>query len=134
MNELLGTNLFAGATYVLIATSALVCLVAFFGCLGAGKEVKCMLLTVSTQMPFFQLLISYYNLFILHPNTISVLHHNFPDLCDDADRRHTWLCVPRESGPNDAPGNAFVAQVVRQPTINHPSLGSDSDASQVLRR
>lgn len=47
MNELLGTNLFAGATYVLIATSALVCLVAFFGCLGAGKEVKCMLLTVS---------------------------------------------------------------------------------------
>lgn len=46
VNELLGTNLFAGATYVLIATSALVCLVSFFGCLGAAKEVKCMLLTV----------------------------------------------------------------------------------------
>lgn len=47
MNELLGTNLYSGATYVLIATSALVCLVSLFGCLGAAKEVKCMLLTVS---------------------------------------------------------------------------------------
>lgn len=46
VNELLGTNLFAGATYVLIATSAIVCLVSFFGCIGAAKEVKCMLLTV----------------------------------------------------------------------------------------
>lgn len=46
MNELLGTNLFAGATYVLIITSALVCMVSFFGCIGAAKEVKCMLLTV----------------------------------------------------------------------------------------
>lgn len=46
MNELLGTNLFAGATYVLIVTSALVCMVSFFGCIGAAKEVKCMLLTV----------------------------------------------------------------------------------------
>ncbi|KAJ6648067.1 Tetraspanin-11 [Pseudolycoriella hygida] len=45
MNELLGTNLFAGATYVLIVTSALVCMVSFFGCIGAAKEVKCMLLT-----------------------------------------------------------------------------------------
>lgn len=46
MTELLGTNLFTGATYVLIITSALVCVVAFFGCLGAAREVKCMLLTV----------------------------------------------------------------------------------------
>lgn len=46
MTELLGTNLFTGATYVLIVTSALVCVVSFFGCLGAAREVKCMLLTV----------------------------------------------------------------------------------------
>ncbi|EAA05254.4 tetraspanin-11-like [Anopheles arabiensis] len=45
INELLGTNLFSGAVYVLIATSALVCLLSFFGCMGAAKEYKCMLLT-----------------------------------------------------------------------------------------
>lgn len=45
MNELLGTNLFLGAVYILIATGAIITLVAFFGCLGALKEVKCMLLT-----------------------------------------------------------------------------------------
>lgn len=45
INELLGTNLFSGAVYVLIATSALVCLLSFFGCIGAAKEFKCMLLT-----------------------------------------------------------------------------------------
>lgn len=47
VNELLGTNLFSGAVYVLIGTSALVCVLSFFGCLGAAREVKCMLLTVS---------------------------------------------------------------------------------------
>lgn len=47
LNELLGTNLFSGAVYVLVITSALVCLLAFFGCFGAVKEIKCMLLTVS---------------------------------------------------------------------------------------
>jgi len=45
LNELLGTNLFSGAVYVLVITSALVCLLAFFGCFGAVKEIKCMLLT-----------------------------------------------------------------------------------------
>lgn len=50
INELLGTNLFSGAVYVLIATSALVCLLSFFGCIGAAKEYKCMLLTVSYGM------------------------------------------------------------------------------------
>jgi hypothetical protein len=47
MNELLGTNLFLGAVYILIATGAIISLIAFFGCLGALKEIKCMLLTVS---------------------------------------------------------------------------------------
>nr|CAD7458226.1 unnamed protein product [Timema tahoe] len=44
INELLGTNLFIGAVYILIATGALVAFIAFFGCLGAAKEIKCMLL------------------------------------------------------------------------------------------
>lgn len=46
VNELLGTNLFSGAVYVLLVTSIIICLVSFLGCVGAGKEVKCLLLTV----------------------------------------------------------------------------------------
>lgn len=46
-NELLGTNLFIGAVYIIIATGAMVSLIAFFGCLGAIKEIKCMLLSYS---------------------------------------------------------------------------------------
>lgn len=49
LSELLGTNLFSGAVYVLVITSALVCVLAFFGCFGAAKEIKCMLLTVSDK-------------------------------------------------------------------------------------
>lgn len=45
LSELLGTNLYSGAVYVLVITSAMVCMLAFFGCFGAAKEVKCMLLT-----------------------------------------------------------------------------------------
>lgn len=47
LSELLGTNLFSGAVYVLVITSGLVCLLSFFGCFGAVREIKCMLLTVS---------------------------------------------------------------------------------------
>ena len=49
MNELLGTNLFSGAVYVLLVTSVAICLLSFLGCVGAGKEVKCLLLTVSIE-------------------------------------------------------------------------------------
>ncbi|XP_055906254.1 CD151 antigen [Eupeodes corollae] len=45
MNELLGTNIFSGAVYVLIVTSVCVCILSFVGCMGAAKEVKCLLLT-----------------------------------------------------------------------------------------
>ncbi|KAF4533370.1 hypothetical protein B566_EDAN002768 [Ephemera danica] len=44
INELLGTNLFMGAVYIMIATGAFVGFLAFFGCVGAAKEIKCMLL------------------------------------------------------------------------------------------
>ena len=46
MNELLGTNLFMGAVYVLIVTSIIICILSFVGCMGAAKEVKCLLLSV----------------------------------------------------------------------------------------
>lgn len=47
LSELLGTNLFSGAVWVLVVTSGAVCILSFFGCFGAVREVKCMLLTVS---------------------------------------------------------------------------------------
>lgn len=64
MNELLGTNLFSGATYVLIVTSAAVCVVSFFGCLGAAKEVKCMLLTVLNNLMWLHYLWKVINIMI----------------------------------------------------------------------
>ncbi|GLV35535.1 Tetraspanin 74F [Carabus blaptoides fortunei] len=45
VTELLGTNLFLGAAYTLVATGAAVCLVSFLGCIGSVREVRCMLLT-----------------------------------------------------------------------------------------
>lgn len=47
MTELLGSNLYTGTVYVLVVTSALVCILSFFGCMGAAREIKCLLLTVS---------------------------------------------------------------------------------------
>ena len=44
--KLLGTDLYVSSAYILIATGVLVSLVAFLGCLGAVKEIRCMLLTV----------------------------------------------------------------------------------------
>lgn len=66
--------------------------------------------------------------------TFSVLYYNFPDIRDYADRWHPGLRVPREGFPNHAPGNALLAEAVRQPTGHHPGLGPDPDASEVLRR
>lgn len=51
ITELTGTSMFLGAVYILIATGGLVTLIAFLGCMGAVKEVKCMLLTVSANTP-----------------------------------------------------------------------------------
>ncbi|KAJ8913464.1 hypothetical protein NQ315_013844 [Exocentrus adspersus] len=42
-NDLLGTNLYAGAVYILIATGLLVIIISCLGCLGSVKEVRCML-------------------------------------------------------------------------------------------
>lgn len=44
-NELLGTNLFAGAIYVMTVTALLALGTAVLGYLGAGREVKALLLT-----------------------------------------------------------------------------------------
>ncbi|XP_017880549.1 CD151 antigen [Ceratina calcarata] len=45
IGELVGNDLLTGATYILLAGGIVVAIVSFFGCIGASREVKCMLLT-----------------------------------------------------------------------------------------
>lgn len=47
VGELVGNDLLTGAVYVLLVGGIVVAFIAFFGCVGASREVKCMLLTVS---------------------------------------------------------------------------------------
>lgn len=50
MNDLLGTNLLSGTVYVLIGTSAVICVISIFGCYAAAREVKSLLLFVSSGL------------------------------------------------------------------------------------
>jgi len=43
--QILGTNLYIGAIYIVIAAAVVVSLIACFGCFGAAQEVRCMLVT-----------------------------------------------------------------------------------------
>ncbi|KAF0300896.1 Tetraspanin-11 [Amphibalanus amphitrite] len=43
--QLLGTDLYASSAYIFVATGVVVTLISFLGCLGAIKEVRCMLFT-----------------------------------------------------------------------------------------
>ncbi|XP_013777868.1 CD151 antigen-like [Limulus polyphemus] len=45
MESLLGSNLYVSSAAILIASGVIVIIVAFLGCMGAVKEIKCMLLT-----------------------------------------------------------------------------------------
>lgn len=45
IGELVGNDLLTGAIYVLLVGGILVSVIAFFGCIGASREVKCMLVT-----------------------------------------------------------------------------------------
>ncbi|XP_076375861.1 tetraspanin 74F [Megalopta genalis] len=45
IGELVGNDLLTGAIYVLLAGGIIVAIISFFGCIGASREVKCMLLT-----------------------------------------------------------------------------------------
>lgn len=47
IGELVGNDLLTGAIYVLLAGGIIVAVISFFGCVGASREVKCMLLTVN---------------------------------------------------------------------------------------
>lgn len=47
ISHLLGTNLLSGAVYIVLATGVFVSLVALFGCVGAIKEIKFILVFVS---------------------------------------------------------------------------------------
>ncbi|XP_055336335.1 CD151 antigen-like isoform X2 [Paramacrobiotus metropolitanus] len=50
LESLLGTNLYMSAAWILIGTGCGVIVVAFFGCLGAIRGVRCMLMTVEESM------------------------------------------------------------------------------------
>lgn len=52
IGELVGNDLLTGAVYVLLVGGIVVAFIAFFGCVGASREVKCMLLTVSIEHLF----------------------------------------------------------------------------------
>lgn len=43
--QLLGTDLYMSAAYILIVTGVAVVLISFLGCFGAVKEIRCMLIT-----------------------------------------------------------------------------------------
>lgn len=47
IGELVGNDLLTGSVYVLLVGGIVVAFIAFFVCIGASREVKCMLLTVS---------------------------------------------------------------------------------------
>lgn len=85
-NELLGTNLYIGAAYVLVITGLLVIFISCFGCFGAIKEVRCMLVTVLSPSG-------------VSPNitlSFSVLHRPFFNLRDDVNRGDLRLRVQGE--------------------------------------
>ena len=44
--ELLGTDLYVSAAYIFVATGVVVTLISLLGCMGAIKEIRCMLFTV----------------------------------------------------------------------------------------
>ena len=46
-NELLGTNLYKGAIYILMIAGIFLPFISFLGCFGALKEVRCLLVSVS---------------------------------------------------------------------------------------
>ncbi|XP_060817445.1 CD151 antigen [Bombus pascuorum] len=52
IGELVGNDFLTGAIYVLLAGGIVVAIISFFGCIGASREVKCMLLTYCIIMSF----------------------------------------------------------------------------------
>lgn len=104
MEQLIGTNLYISAAYILIATGVVVVLISFLGCYGAIKEIKCMLLTVSA----FSLFNSYEKIiiefFFLH--YFVVFYSYVRNLCDHVGGRYFGICVPSQCKPNYA--NSYV--------------------------
>lgn len=46
VNELLGTNLYIGAVYIVLITGAIITFISCLGCYGSAHEIRCMLLLV----------------------------------------------------------------------------------------
>lgn len=100
IGELVGNDLLTGAIYVLLAGGIVVAIVSFFGCIGASREVKCMLFTVNLVVFLFALtqssiLEEIYRLnYITYKKIIPVLYHRVSSVRDHVNWRSAGVCVP----------------------------------------
>ena len=101
IGELVGNDLLTGAIYVLLAGGIVVVIISFFGCIGASREVKCMLLTVnSVTLSFFTPTQRSSTFGCLNHTTydkkffFSVLHHRVSSVRDHVNWRGARVRVP----------------------------------------
>lgn len=105
INDLIGTNLFQGSIYVLIATGALITFISFFGCMGAAKEVKCLLLTVILLWVFTYYVVFRFSVINL-TFKFSVQYFGFHLICYTVSGGNSRLCIPWESTNDNGKRNA----------------------------
>lgn len=131
-NELLGTNLFSGASYVLLITGLLVSFISCFGCFGAIKEVRCMLVTVRIRIGnqlYNQALIAYLvnNKQVMGPVIrnfcLLVFHSALPYLRNNADRGNPGLRFPGKSGNYFMERHDGLNKIVRELQTDNGGLG-----------
>ena len=123
MEQLLGTNLYMSAAYILIATGIIVILVSFFGCMGAVKEIKCMLLTVSTCPASGRFQNVNVFCFVFFCYRFPVFHRHVRYICDDARRWNPRLRVPFQRENVHAHTHVFFAKRIRHHESYHRLLG-----------
>lgn len=77
LEELLGSEMYITAAYILIATGCIIFFVSFLGCFGALKEVKCMLLTyfIIVLLIFIILLIGGILGYVFKDKAQTTVHH-----------------------------------------------------------
>lgn len=115
MEQLLGTNLYMSAAYILIATGVVVILISFLGCLGAVKEIKCMLLTVRFSRYAIQPILAAAMAITLKLVVFLLVFHSYVRyLCDDAGRRYFGICIPRERCCFNEDANVLFSRRIRR--------------------
>lgn len=116
IGELVGNDLLTGAIYVLLVAGIIVALTSFFGCLGASREVKCMLLTVNLIMPrsyVFNKPKVYWSNYVIKKKLISVLHHRVPSVRNHINWRSARVRVPWKTNEHAWEGNVEFDETLR---------------------